>query len=669
MFRRQILFLICILVGLSWLSFTPRRTPAAGGQKKPETITVPTGVIKSETSMVLLDVVVTDKKRHVLKDLEQKDFHVFEDGAEQNIVSFSREKDTRPDSPGRKRYMVLFFDNSSTDPEFQMGARDAARKFVDMTASPNRMMAVVDFDNGMHVAQNFTADGDLLNNAVQQVRFAPIQTNPLSTRGGGVRGGQDQADLAVRNLLLAIRDIAKMLGTVQGRKVMIFLSSGFVLNPDLQPEFQATIDALNKANVGVYPVGAMGLAPTGGSAAARGAAATGVRMSPMARRAGGTQQRAQTNPGTIQQIFNPLASHTGGFPIVNTNDLVGGMQQVSEEMNESYILGYIPPNPTHDGRYHKIHVKVDRTGTEVRARDGYFDLKSPDLLAGKPEGTALEARATSFEAGNIPLTLTAPYFYVQPGVALINLALSVPGSSLDFGKEKGALHAQVNVLGIAYRSDNSVAARFSDAVNLDYNKEEEKQASKLPFEYQKCFKIAPGSYTLKIALSVGGDKFGKYVVPLEVDPFSGKEFILGGPQFGDRIVSLAPQAEDTDENLLENTKLLIANGVQVIPSAGNHFPKGAQPVVYVELYNPLLKTGGVQVGILFKILENNSNRVVYSSDTVPLDRFVRAGNPLVPVNFKLPAETLPAGRYRLEVWGRDSAGNVSESRTGYFSIE
>jgi VWFA-related protein len=614
--------------------------------------------------MVLVDVVVTDKKKHVLRDLPQKDFHVFEDGAEQTIVSFSREGDIRPDSPGRQRYMVLFFDNSSTDPEFQMIARDAAGKFVDMTASSNRMMAVVDFDNGMHVAQNFTANSDLLSAAVQKVRFAGIQTNASSSGGVGSRSTQQQAELATRNLLLAIRDVARMLDTVQGRKVMLFMSSGFAMNPDLQSEFEATLDALNKANVGVYPVSAMGLASTGGGPSSGSVAGPG-RMGGSVPRGGGMAP----NPGTIQQIFNPLASHTGGFPIVNTNDLVGGMQQVSEEMNESYILSYVPPNPTHDGRYHKIRVKVDRTGTEVRARDGYFDLKSPDLLAGKPEGNALESHATSFEAGEIPLALTAPYFYVRPGVALVNLALSIPGSSLEFARQKGVLHAQVNVLGIAYRDDGSVAARFSDAVNLDYDKEEEKQVTKTPFEYQKCFKIAPGSYMLKVVLNAGGGKFGKYVRPLEVDSFSGKEFTLGGPEFSDKIVLLAPQADDTDENLLENTKLLIANGVQVVPSSTNHFKQGAQPVVYVELYNPLLKTGGVQVGILFKILENASSRVVYSSDTVLLDRYVRVGNPLVPVSFKLPADKLPEGNYRLEVWGRDSAGNVSDSRTGNFSIE
>jgi VWFA-related protein len=351
---------LVLLLTFGWLAMVPVRTPAAPGKEKnpsAQAETTAPGIIKSEVSMVLVDVVVTDKKKHFLKDLTQKDFHVFEDGAEQNIVSFSREGDARPDSPERQRYMVLFFDNSSTDPEFQMLARDAARKFVDLTASPNRMMAVMDFDNGLHVAQNFTTNGSLVNDAVQKVRFAGIQTNASSSGGRGSRGGQQQADLAVRNLLFAIRDVAKMLGTVPGRKVMLFVSSGFVMNSDLQSDYQNTLDALNKANVGVYPVGAMGLAATGGSAATHTGGGS-VRMRGGTQRGGGTAP----NPGQIQQVFNPLASHTGGFPIINTNDLVGGMQRVSEEMNESYILGYVPPNPTHNGRYHQIRVKVDRAG-------------------------------------------------------------------------------------------------------------------------------------------------------------------------------------------------------------------------------------------------------------------------------------------------------------------
>ena len=73
----------------------------------------------------------------------------------------------------------------------------------------------------------------------------------------------------------------------------------------------------------------------------------------------------------------------------------------------------------------------------MRYRTGYYDVKAPDLLKGKPEGKALEARVASPQAGEIPVSLSAPYFYVEPGVARVNLALSVPGSAIDFEKAEG----------------------------------------------------------------------------------------------------------------------------------------------------------------------------------------------------------------------------------------
>ena len=129
---------------------------------------------------------------------------------------------------------------------------------------------------------------------------------------------------------------------------------------------------------------------------------------------------------TNQQVLYALAKGTGGFEIFNTNDFLQGLQKVAKEMNEYYNLGYMPPSQTHDGSYHKIKVKVDRPGVIVRYRTGYYDVKSPDLLKGKPEGKALEERVASAQAGEIPVSLSAPYFYVEPGVARVNLALSIP---------------------------------------------------------------------------------------------------------------------------------------------------------------------------------------------------------------------------------------------------
>ena len=127
------------LIAFGWLGMAPVRTPATSGKEKdpsPQAESTAPGVIKSEANLVLVDVVVTDKKQHYLQDLTQKEFHVFEDGAEQPITSFSREADIQPGAPERQRYMVLFFDNAGLGPEGQMWERDAAAKFVEGTASP-----------------------------------------------------------------------------------------------------------------------------------------------------------------------------------------------------------------------------------------------------------------------------------------------------------------------------------------------------------------------------------------------------------------------------------------------------------------------------------------------------------------------------------------------------
>lgn len=47
-------------------------------------------VIKTEAREVLVDAVVTDKKGNYIKDLEQKDFRVWEDNKEQRVTSFLR---------------------------------------------------------------------------------------------------------------------------------------------------------------------------------------------------------------------------------------------------------------------------------------------------------------------------------------------------------------------------------------------------------------------------------------------------------------------------------------------------------------------------------------------------------------------------------------------------
>jgi hypothetical protein len=93
-------------------------------------------VMRAETRLVLVDTIVTDKKGNYIRDLTTKDFRVWEDNKEQSVTSFSFETDEGSPTNPQKRYLVLFFDNSTMDASDQMRARQAAAKFIDDNAGP-----------------------------------------------------------------------------------------------------------------------------------------------------------------------------------------------------------------------------------------------------------------------------------------------------------------------------------------------------------------------------------------------------------------------------------------------------------------------------------------------------------------------------------------------------
>ena len=75
----------------------------------------------------------------------------------------------------------------------------------------------------------------------------------------------------------------------------------------------------------------------------------------------------------------------------------------------------------------------------------------------------------------------------------MHLAVEVPSASIDFSKVKGKYHADVNVLGIAYRADGTVASRFSDEVTLDMEKADWEKFTQSPMKYENQFSVAPGT--------------------------------------------------------------------------------------------------------------------------------------------------------------------------------
>src|SRR5277367_1466353 len=262
---------------------TPNTAPNAAPQAPADKQQSPTGTsIKAETREVRVDVVVTDKKGNYVEDLKTNDFRLYEDDKQQPINSFSFGADPKGPIESQRHYMVLFFDNASMDLSDQPRARAAAGKFIDAYAGPDRVMAVVNFGGSLQFAQNFTMDATRLKAAVSGISTSALASNPTASNSGNVAnspgGGPINADasmsglqsglpslgnaegnFAAYTLLLSVRQLAKSLATIPGRKSLILFTAGFELNPERFSELTATIDACNKANVAVYPLDVRGL--------------------------------------------------------------------------------------------------------------------------------------------------------------------------------------------------------------------------------------------------------------------------------------------------------------------------------------------------------------------------------------------------------------------------
>jgi VWFA-related protein len=742
------------------------QTPATNANAAPETPASAVPVIHAESRVVRVDVIVTDKKGNYVRDLTPKDFRVYDNDKEQQIVNFSFGSSESASQAPERHYMVLFFDDSTMGFGDQARAREAALKFIDADAGPDRVMAVVDFTGALRIIQNFTGDPAQLKRATEYAKPSAVSPNDSDSSTGGAQVGAPMPslfntgnDFGVYTLLLAIRTLAKDLAAVPGRKSVVLFTEGFPLSPEAEIELTATVSACNQANVAIYPLDVRGLtapmpngtqlfrqdapsvaphlvlaafpqrgpvggggggrgpvgggggipggggAPGGGRGGAPGGGAPGGTpggrggvpspgpggpggrgmpgpvggmpynpYSPYGRNPYGNVQPQMilpTLPDTgvgNQSVMYALADGTGGFPILNTNDLLGGLAKIAQEQDEYYFLGY-SPSDSPDGSCHTLRVKMDHGGYKVRARTGYCTMKPKDMLAGKPVEKDLEAHATNSAPGEIGGTLEAPFFYTSPTEARVNVTMDIPSSSVQFNKEKGKYHADIDVLGIAYAPDGSVGARFSDQVTYDFEKDEWKHFLKSPMRYQNQFAIAPGKYRLTVVLSAGGKDFGKYEKPLAIDPYNGK-FTLSAIALSNQIEPEAGMGADIEADLLADRTPMIVNGMQVVPSGSNRFKKTDSVALYAQVYEPgLADPDPPTIRISYRVVDSKTGKQMYMQSNIDPAPSIQKGNPVVPVGLVVPVKDIPPGDYRLEMQAYDTTGSLTAIRTVQFVAE
>jgi VWFA-related protein len=257
------------------------RAQNAGGERT---------VIRTETRVVLVDAVVTDKSGNYVHGLSSKDFRVWEDNKEQKITGVAFQAEAAP--PQQKGNLILLFDNASMDSNNQILAKQAAVRLLELPGGEDRLTVVAAFGSGLSIIQNFTGDAERLKQAVaklppamgrhgaspQSGGFASAETGynddgwpgpgpapgaRASARPGNLAGTVD--DAMVRSFLYSLASLARNVAAVPGRKTLVLFTAGFAIKAPIMTQFQAAINACNRANLAVYPVDARGLGPFRGS--------------------------------------------------------------------------------------------------------------------------------------------------------------------------------------------------------------------------------------------------------------------------------------------------------------------------------------------------------------------------------------------------------------------
>jgi VWFA-related protein len=163
-------------------------------------------VVRISTTLVQVDVAVTDRKGRPVTDLKPEEFEIYEDGRRQQITNFSyissesagtpasspgaakpNDKYPLPPPPARlrpnqvRRTIALVVDDLTLTIESTPFVRQALKKFVDEQMQPGDLVAIIRTGAGLGALQMFTADKRVLYSAIERVRWSPSSSNTLYT--------------------------------------------------------------------------------------------------------------------------------------------------------------------------------------------------------------------------------------------------------------------------------------------------------------------------------------------------------------------------------------------------------------------------------------------------------------------------------------------------------
>jgi VWFA-related protein len=258
--------------------------------------------IRVDTTLVLINVTVTDPLNRFVTGLEKEHFKLAEDKVEQSITQFSSED--APLSVG------MVFDCSGSMGSKLAKSRQAAAQFF-KTANPEDEFFLVQFNDKPELVVPFTTNTEEIQN---RLTFAQAKGRTALLDG----------------LYMAMKQMKK---AHNPRKAVLIISDG---GDNSSRYTESEIKKLvRETDVQVYAIG-------------------------IYESMGGRGRTAEelSGPGLLTE----LAEQTGGrqYAVENLNELPDVAAKIGIELRNQYVLGYTPTNLEKDGKYRRVKVNIQQ---------------------------------------------------------------------------------------------------------------------------------------------------------------------------------------------------------------------------------------------------------------------------------------------------------------------
>ena len=349
-------------------------TPAAPAQEPAQDLGLTT--LKIGTEIVVLDVVVTDRKGNLVKGLKADDFTVLENGKAQAIRSFDGPEahvqaanvEVRSSADlkriGDAPVTVLVLDSLNTQFQDTAFARQALVKFLNAQPErlPQPMVLMMATDTRFRLLHDYTQNRAEL---IEAVKKAPAEIPNKRNQG---RSGAVAVERMAQSLA-SLEQIAQASAGTPGRKNVVWVGEGFPSADvvGLDPKTSATIEAAVKqctnmllaARVTMYTINPIANDTTtyDQQSAEDLAGAGGNSPEPFA--------------GAVQ--FETFAPSTGGKAFRSRNDLGNEVAEGIAAGSTYYTMSYRPSDGGTDlAQYRHIRIVMKDPNLRATTRDGYF---------------------------------------------------------------------------------------------------------------------------------------------------------------------------------------------------------------------------------------------------------------------------------------------------------